>query len=468
MNSRVMADSRELQRLLQAGIARHKIAGASVALLSGGTVSTAAAGTVNVATGVEFTPETITPIGSITKIFNATLVMQLVDEGLVDLNERVLRYLPDLKLQDEDALERITVGMLLNHTSGIDGDMLPEEGHDEETIEKGIARFSRLGQLFAPGAEFSYSNAATVIAGYMAQRIRRKSWYELVRERIFEPLQLEHAATLPEEALLHRAAVGHYLDSHEKLTRVLWAFLPLSFAPCGTTLMLSAEDLLTFARAHMSAGLGSNGCRILGEGSALAMQRIGVDNRGRGYTSADGMGIGWFVSESGLLNHGGGGPGIAAMLYVLPKKGFAAAILTNASHGARLINDLMEPWLRELDAGRPVGIMDVPVPLREFTENCNNYAGTYEDIFNRYRVTVEAGRLSISEQAKWASYNFRSTGETTPVPLLPLGEGRFLAEDVDDPYLASSSHRLCVFRSPGRDGKLQYLGRSLRLFRRTV
>jgi len=98
--------------------------------------------------------------------------------------------------------------MLLNHTSGIDGELLPDKGHDEETIEKGITRFAELGQLFAPGTEFSYCNAGTVIAGYLAQQLRRNSWYSLIKERIFAPLKMNHAAALPEDAILHRAAVG--------------------------------------------------------------------------------------------------------------------------------------------------------------------------------------------------------------------------------------------------------------------
>jgi len=70
------------------------------------------------------------------------------------------RYLPDLRLGEHTAQKQITVRMLLNHTSGIDGELLPDKGHDEETIEKGITRFAELGQLFAPGTEFSYCNAA--------------------------------------------------------------------------------------------------------------------------------------------------------------------------------------------------------------------------------------------------------------------------------------------------------------------
>src|SRR5262245_60223402 len=112
----------DLQASLESALARHQVPGASIAIFQDGQVTTAAAGITNITTGVPLTTDTLMHIGSTTKPFNATLVMQLVDAGLVDLDEPVLRYLPDLRLQDRQALERITVGMLIDHTCGIDGD----------------------------------------------------------------------------------------------------------------------------------------------------------------------------------------------------------------------------------------------------------------------------------------------------------------------------------------------------------
>jgi len=78
-----------------------------------------AAGVTNSTTGVEITPDTVLHIGSITKVLTATLVMQLVDEGRVQLDAPLKRYIPEFQLADRSAAERITVEMLLNHTSGI-------------------------------------------------------------------------------------------------------------------------------------------------------------------------------------------------------------------------------------------------------------------------------------------------------------------------------------------------------------
>jgi CubicO group peptidase (beta-lactamase class C family) len=107
---------------LTASIQAHRVPGASAAVFRDGQWEIAAAGVANVTTGTDVTPETVMHIGSITKVLTATLVMQLVDDGRVDLASPLKRYLPDFQVADRDATARITVGMLLNHTSGIDGE----------------------------------------------------------------------------------------------------------------------------------------------------------------------------------------------------------------------------------------------------------------------------------------------------------------------------------------------------------
>jgi len=173
---------------LAASIQKHKVPGASAAVFRAGQWEVAAAGVTNVTTGVDVTAETVMHIGSITKVLNATLVMQLVDEGRVELAAPLKRYLPDFQVADRDATELITVEMLLNHTCGIDGEYFPDAGPDAERIEDVIPRIARQGQIHAPGAELSYCNSGAVLAGYLAQRLLGKSWYTLIEERIFEPL----------------------------------------------------------------------------------------------------------------------------------------------------------------------------------------------------------------------------------------------------------------------------------------
>src|SRR2546426_5303273 len=95
------------------------VTGASFAYWDGKTLHTATAGLRNSVTGDPVTVDTVMHVGSITKVMNTTLMMQLVDEGKIALKDPVLKHLPELRLRDLQALKRITCAMLVNHTSGI-------------------------------------------------------------------------------------------------------------------------------------------------------------------------------------------------------------------------------------------------------------------------------------------------------------------------------------------------------------
>jgi CubicO group peptidase (beta-lactamase class C family) len=99
-------------------IERYDVPAAAVGVLAAGEVVDHAAGVLSTATGVEATTESVFQIGSITKLWTSSLVMQLVDEGRVDLDATVRDHLPEFRIGDEDAASRITVRQLLTHTSG--------------------------------------------------------------------------------------------------------------------------------------------------------------------------------------------------------------------------------------------------------------------------------------------------------------------------------------------------------------
>src|SRR3954466_13339235 len=107
---------------------KHGVPGASLAILSGDEVAEASYGVLNVRTGAPATPDALFQIGSITKVWTATIVMQLVDEGKLDLDRPVVTYLPEFKVADADVTRQVTTRQLLTHTSGIDGDLFLDTG----------------------------------------------------------------------------------------------------------------------------------------------------------------------------------------------------------------------------------------------------------------------------------------------------------------------------------------------------
>lgn len=455
-SSRVVSGRSKTEALasrLAASRQKHNVPGASAAIFRDGEWEVAAAGVTNVTTGVDITPETVMHVGSILKVVNATLVMQLVDEGLIELASPLKRYLPDFHVADRDATERITVGMLLNHTSGIDGEYFSDAGADAERIEDVIPLIAQQGQIHAPGAEFSYCNAGAVLAGYLAQRLLQKSWYTLIEERIFKPLEMEHSVVQPANALLHRAAVGHFLDTSGANLRTSFAFLNPSLAPAGTTAMLSAKDLATFALAHVNDGVAPNGHRLLSAASARRMRQQTAAWRGVG---GGGFGLGWMTIDKDILGHDGGGPGIASWLYVDPAAKTVAAVLTNAAHGGGVASDITAP-LYEAAGARP--FQAAALELEKFATTTqvdpHAYVGQYESVALALRVIPYEDGIALRVRPKMRLYETDTLEESPPDQLRPMGEGAF-----------TSARRFVTFLNPDADGRMQHLASRLRLYKR--
>jgi CubicO group peptidase (beta-lactamase class C family) len=161
----------DLQRWLDEAASRHDVPGAAVAVGAGDDLAEAATGVVNRDTGVEATADSVFQIGSVTKVWTASLVLQLVDDGLVDLDAPVRRYLPEFGVVDAAASETVTVRQLLSHTGGFDGDLFEDTGRGDDALDRLLA-FMRTGaaQVHPPGELFSYCNAGYCVLGALVAK----------------------------------------------------------------------------------------------------------------------------------------------------------------------------------------------------------------------------------------------------------------------------------------------------------
>ena len=142
----------ELQAVLDKSLEANALPGANVAVLDDGDVTTAAAGVINLRTGVETTTDTLFQIGSVTKMYTATMVMQLVDAGSVELDGPVVSVLPEFRVGDERATQTITVRQLLTHTAGFDGgDWFFQAGPGDDALERYVASLAGLRQIARQG-----------------------------------------------------------------------------------------------------------------------------------------------------------------------------------------------------------------------------------------------------------------------------------------------------------------------------
>jgi CubicO group peptidase (beta-lactamase class C family) len=324
-------DTARLQTRLEELIAEHKVPGAALGILHDGEVTELAAGVLNKNTGYEVTTDSLFQIGSITKVYTATVVMQLVDEGKLELDAPVRTYLPDFTVADADVAAKVTIRHLLTHTSGIQGDHFEDTGRGDDCLEKYLASCAELSQNHALGATMSYCNSGYSVLGRVLEVIEDKSWDQVMRDRLFAPLGLTLTNTLPEEAILHRVAVGHLTlePGADPTVTPVW-LLPRSAGPAGLINSTVAE-VLAFARMHMDGDKAADGTQVLSDASVRAMQEPQVDVPDR-YTLGDQWGLGWILFHWGgksLYGHDGSTLGQNGYLRILPETGTAIALLTN-------------------------------------------------------------------------------------------------------------------------------------------
>jgi dipeptidyl aminopeptidase/acylaminoacyl peptidase len=360
---------------------RHKVPGAVLGILRVGEgvdeTCVASYGFLNKATGVETTDDSVFQIGSMTKVWTATLVMQLVDEGKLDLDAPLIDVLPELELSDQDVGARLTMRHLLTHTSGIDGDIFTDTGRGDDCLERYVALLAEAAQNHPLEATWSYCNSGFVLAGRVIEKLTEGTWDAAIRERLVGPLGMTHTGTLPEDALLHRAAVGHVSEDGSEPERApAWA-LPRALGPAGLV-NSTAADVLAFVRMHLAGGLAPDGTRILSESAVSAMTEHQADLPDK-YTLGDSWGLGWIRfgwDGRRLVGHDGNTIGQAAFLRVLPDEGLAVTLLTNGGNA----RDLYEELYREI-FGELAGL-EMPRPLEPPSEpvevDADPRLGTYE------------------------------------------------------------------------------------------
>jgi CubicO group peptidase (beta-lactamase class C family) len=338
---------------LPALLAEHKVPGAAVGVYVDGEVFDFASGVLSHATGVEATTDTIFQIGSITKVWTATLVMQLVDEGKLDLDAPVAEVLPELRLADPEVAKTVTMRHLLNHTSGIDGDVFTDTGRGDDCVQKYVALLSEQKQNHPLGATWSYCNAGFVLAGRVIEKLTGLTWDAALREKIYQPLGLTHTVTLAEEALLFRTAAGHVDVTGDPVLAPVWQ-PPRSIGPAGMICSTPA-DVLAFAWMHLTGGLAPDGTRVLSAESTEAMTgfEAGLPDK---HTLGDSWGLGWIRfgwDSRRLIGHDGSTIGQAAFLRVLPDPdnagaGLAVTLLTNGGNARDLYGDLYREIFAEI------------------------------------------------------------------------------------------------------------------------
>jgi CubicO group peptidase (beta-lactamase class C family) len=375
--------------------AKHKVVGASLAVLTDGRIHQAACGVLNLSTGVEATTDSLFQTGSIGKVYTATLALRLVEEGRLSLDEPIVAWIPEFRVADPDVTKQVTLRHLLTHTSGIDGDFFIDTGRGDDALARYVEACAGLRQNHPLGATMSYCNTGYIVLGRLIEQLTDRPWHSVLRERLVQPLGLTHTVSLPEQALRFRTAMGHVAQPGEDPRPAGAWELFHSGAPAGANLCATAEELIAFARLHLDGGRAADGTRLLSEETVAAMRepQVAVPNK---WVLGGGAhwGLGWILFDWGgrwLFGHDGGTFGQSSFLRVVPDAGVAVALMTNGGNTTELYEDLFGELLLEL-AG-----VTMPRPLEPPAQppsvDLAPYAGVYERASVRIEVAEADGVL---------------------------------------------------------------------------
>jgi D-alanyl-D-alanine carboxypeptidase len=340
----------ELETYLNQLIASGNPPGLSVVVVKDGeVVYNNALGFADGPRNIRATPETVYHWWSMTKIPTAIAVMQLHEQGKLNLDDEVTKHLPWFEVKyPSSASSRLTVRHLLQHSSGLPDTVPAMIGwvhyqdatpNQSKVVKKYLPEFSAL--KFEPGTQAIYSNFNYMALGAVIEAVSGQTYELYISENVLKPLGMSHTDFVYTPAMAEYEAAGtlpvvHFytlllptlLDANmlirERDNKLLWMNRFYIEATPSTGLIGSAPDVARLMMMYLNRGT-LNGDLILLPESVSTLTDT---------TPIDGRGLGWFVGKLNnerYLEHKGGGAGFATTMRIYPDIGLGIAILANGS-----------------------------------------------------------------------------------------------------------------------------------------
>ena len=425
----------EIRELVKTEMEQWHVPGLGLAIVKDGKVLLAEGfGYRDVKKQQPVTPDTLFAIGSSTKAFTATLLGIAVDEGKLKWDEPVKTYLPEFAMKDEFASERMTPADLVTHQSG-----LPR--HDVLWYNNQFDRkqlFDRLKYL-QPNEDFreifQYQNLMFMTAGYLTGQITGKSWEDLVREKIFQPLGMKSSnLSVDESKKTSDYALPYRYEDEEPKKKKKGELKEIPFrnidaiGPAGS-INSNVRDMARWTLMNLGGGT-FEGKTVISKNQLEEIHSPHIVIRGGIFsqlftfpeTPYTMYGMGWMIQPyrgHRLLHHGGNIDGFSAMVSFMPDEKYGVVILTNLDGNLMVDSFMFEVYDRLLGL-EPVD-WNSRFKLRyaqfksaeEESENkeaeilkktgtkpthvLSDYVGTYEsEGYGKLQVAQEAQKLKLS------------------------------------------------------------------------
>jgi CubicO group peptidase (beta-lactamase class C family) len=353
-------------------------------------------GTTEQDAGTAVTTSTRFSLQSTSKLFTATLILDAVEDGLVDLDEPISTYIPEFRVRsvfDERPEQLITLRHLLSHTAGLthEAPIGSNFDFDADDFDEHCQSIFTTWLRFPVGHHHEYSNLGIDLAGYILQRLAGSDFRRHAEKTLFDPLGLTRS-TFDARVFANddERAVGHW-------TPFTAAGLPLPTAVpmvAAGGLYSCLDDVLRFVQFQLRGGEGLIASRLLTEQRTMQFPLPG---------QSLGHGLALYIDEWApgvrVLHHGGSGFGFQVQLWWLPEHGFGGAVLTNSfDHNfqnelaARITEDLVDAD-RTLNGDRDRAA-DVPAPASDESD-ADRLLGEYVGRLDDRRLVRDGTRLEM-------------------------------------------------------------------------
>lgn len=363
-------------------------------------------------------------IGSVSKMFAATALLLLVDDGKVELDAPVVRYLPEFTMEDA-RYRSITLRMLVNHSSGLPG----------STFYFGYDRLSSMQQLLLdtlkhsrlkhdPGAMSMYTNDGFTLAEMVVERVTGRRFLDFLADRVFAPLGMKHTGASIGESGGGNVAEYYDASSGKKYPREI---VPV-YATGG--LSSTAEDLCRFGDSLMPGGK-----RLLSPASLQEILRPQPTPPAQGFRDVQLLGqFGWDYAKTigqgatamRVLAKGGNTAVYSANLQVLPSERVVVALIASGkASGDKLTEPILSVLLVERNVIEAPGAPVRPREAQPIPADLSRYVGYY---------AMENGVLSATIDASRRTLVLTPLASPTPPMTLTYSDGYFYGPSSDVRY----------------------------------
>ncbi len=440
-----------LDELMARYMAEYHIAGAAVSVVKDGEVLLSKGyGYADLGKGIPVDPEkTGFPVGSVTKLFTWTAVMQLAEQGKLDIDTDINEYL-DFRIPDTYP-QPITLKHLMSHADGFEERFFEFNvtEADELVPEREWLVSHMPARVRPPGDVAAYSNYGTSLAGYIVARVSGQPYYQYIQEHILDPLGMAHSSVrMPIPPELKAQTTTGYTFVDDTFQTFPDYMSQLATAPAAA-LQASATDMARFMIAHLP------GNRDIGSSKAIMSEDTLQQMHSTLYTHDPrllGTAYGFFeFTDNGqrAIGHDGEAHPVNSQLLLLPDQNLGIFVSYNSEGGGELTSQHLGFQRAFFDHYYPPPVVEPIQPPADFAERAGRFVGSYRLTRSSYTTFEEVNVLMGK------TVEISDSGDGALLFATPWGDWRFVEvaplyfRQEDSPYAIA-------FREDGR-GRITHL-----------